>query len=789
MPDTNDRASGASAAADSLKDYERIYQRSSIGIFRSTPEGRYLAVNPAGARMHGYANEREFLEAVADIDQEIYLQASDRAAMHRMIEQQGAVVGFECQIFRHRTRQPVWVRQNVWPIHDADGVLLFYEGYVEDISDRKQAEEATQRAHDELKRRAEAALRERETLLNSLIENIPMSLSLKDREGRFLLVNPGFERLHAVQAADVLGKTFFDILPHEIAADAASEDRQVLESGEIMRSDYSWPAHLGRQHELIFKFPLRPREDGPITGVGVIALDVTDRELAQDELRKSEERLSQAVQLAKLGHCVWDTQGDRCLYCSDEYARVHGTTPEDYIARASTPKLNFTHPDDQPAYREAIESLARGQGFELEYRVVTPTGETRYVREIAKPVFDESGQVVQEICTIQDITEVKATEVRLAQAQRMEAVGQLTGGIAHDFNNLLAIIGGNAEMLARQAEAESANLQAILRASQRGAELTRRLLAFSRQQPLLPQTIDMAALVGGLSELLRRTLQETIDIATSAPTDLWFASADPGQVENALLNLAINARDAMPEGGKLTVECHNVRLDGTFVAGNPEVSVGDYVVLAVSDTGVGMESEVLAQAFEPFFTTKEVGQGTGLGLSMVYGFAKQSGGHVAIYSEPGQGTTVNLYLPRAAQGSPVEEAEAGEAIPQGQGEVILLLEDDADVRSLTVELLRQLSYQVIDVADAAAAHEALARAPRVDLVLSDVVLPGGTSGPEFVEEACARHPGLRVVFMSGYPAEAAKRNGFLGSDRVLLNKPFQMAKLARTLREVLSQEP
>jgi len=389
------------------------------------------------------------------------------------------------------------------------------------------------------------------------------------------------------------------------------------------------------------------------------------------------------------------------------------------------------------------------------------------------------------IYAIEDITERAWAEEQLRQAQKMQAVGQLTGGVAHDFNNLLAIVLGNAELLSGKVGEDDPKLQAVMRAATRGAELTQRLLAFSRIQTLQPQVIDVDALVGSMTSLLSRTLGETIEIETRLAPRLWNATADPGQVENALLNLAINARDAMAGGGKLTIECANAVLDEAYVAVNPEARTGDYVVLAVSDTGSGMSAEVQAHAFEPFFTTKEVGQGSGLGLSMVYGFAKQSGGQVTIYSEEGQGTAVKLYLPRAQGAAKAEDVPPSEEVPQGRGERILVIEDDPDVRDLAVNVLGGLGYRVIEVADAASAHKVLADGQAVDLVLSDVVLPGGTSGPEFAAEARAAHPGLKIIFMSGYPAEAAKRNGFVGSDSVLLNKPFRKLELARALRDAL----
>ena len=319
---------------------------------------------------------------------------------------------------------------------------------------------------------------------------------------------------------------------------------------------------------------------------------------------------------------------------------------------------------------------------------------------------------------------------------------------------------------------------------ERGAELTQRLLAFSRLQPLRPQVIHLGALVAGMSELLTRALGETIEIEFQADTDLCNALADPGQVENALLNLAINARDAMPEGGKLTIECSNARLDETHVAENPETDVGDYVVLAVSDEGTGMTPRVLGHAFEPFFTTKDVGKGSGLGLSMVYGFAKQSGGHATIDSEEGQGTTVKLYLPRAEQAFlPPAKVLDGQA-PSGRGELVLVVEDDRDVRVLAVRMLEGLGYRVIAAAEAESARAVLGQ-EQVDLVLCDVVLQGGVSGPEFAEAAQRHDPDIKVIFMSGYAAEATESNSILGLGRVLLNKPFRRGELAKVLREAL----
>ena len=409
---------------------------------------------------------------------------------------------------------------------------------------------------------------------------------------------------------------------------------------------------------------------------------------------------------------------------------------------------------------------------------------------VAKLDLEESNKSIEKLMAetrTEASEEKRRSEKRLAEAQKMEAIGQLTGGIAHDFNNLLAVIQGNAELLEELKSGEDAKpmTSAIVHASQRAAELTQRLLAYSRKQPLRPEVIDTRKLVSDMSDVLQRMLGETIVVSVGSRNGAWSALADPGQVEAALLNLGINARDAMPHGGKLIIECANVTLDEDSNIDGSEITAGDYVVLSVSDHGVGMSEEVRKRAFEPFFTTKGVGKGSGLGLSMIYGFAQQSGGQATIYSEEGKGTTVKLYLPRAYSETESTVKPKDEAVPRGNGETILVIEDDPAVRNLAEMMLRNLGYNVICAEDANEARQIVIGRNEIGLVLSDVILPGGASGPEFAEELRAGYPKIKVIFMSGYPAEAAKKNGFLGSDSVLLNKPFRVAQLARAMKEAL----
>ena len=414
---------------------------------------------------------------------------------------------------------------------------------------------------------------------------------------------------------------------------------------------------------------------------------------------------------------------------------------------------------------------------------------------------EELGRRAEQLAMANQALEVQIeqrekVEEALRQSQKMEAIGQLTGGVAHDFNNLLQVILGNLERLGRRrpggspaAAAEHRLIEAASRAAGRAATLTQRLLAFSRRQPLTPKSLDLNRLMAGLLDLLGRTLGEAIRVETVLAGGLWRVFADENQLENALLNLAVNARDAMPQGGHLTLETQNARLDEAYARTHQEVRAGDYVMVSVSDTGVGMTKEVLARAFDPFFTTKDIGQGTGLGLSQVYGFVRQSGGHVRIDSAPGLGASIKLYLPRFFELDALDipaPAPAPQPVPLGNPhEAILVVEDEDDVRNFTRDTLRELGYDVREAANGPAALDALERNPRLRLLFTDIGLPGGLNGRQLADEVRRRWPGIRVLLTTGYTRDAMVRQGRLDPGVELLIKPFTEADLARKIREVL----
>jgi PAS domain S-box-containing protein len=480
---------------------------------------------------------------------------------------------------------------------------------------------------------------------------------------------------------------------------------------------------------------------------------------------------------------VVDRRG-KLLRVSPSSAAIVGYRPEEMIGRIGA---EFVFPDDLDNTRKEMRSARRGREMR--------SFDCRYVHKSGRPVpiswtgvWADAEQ--QHFFIGRDMTRRLRLEAELRQAQKMEAIGQLTGGVAHDFNNSLTIIMGTTEVLA----AEFGNnptvaeiVKTIDDAAERCALLTQQMLAFARKQPLQPQRLGLNAIVARLANVLTRMLGEDITVKISLAHDLWSALADPSQVENAILNLAVNARDAMPEGGELLLETANVHLDAQYTEQNPDVTPGDYAAVIVTDTGSGMPAEVIERAYEPFFTTKEAGSGTGLGLSMVYGFMKQSRGHVKIYSELGHGTSVKLYLPRAEaeRVASAENAISGEAAQVLGRETIVVVEDAAAVRRVAVNTLRGLGYHVLQAENGNAALAIVEGPEHIDLLFTDVIMPGGMSGVDLVREARKRRPDLRVLFTSGYSNDFVRRKSDPIVDAPLLGKPYRSQRLARTVREIL----
>jgi signal transduction histidine kinase len=521
------------------------------------------------------------------------------------------------------------------------------------------------------------------------------------------------------------------------------------------------------------------------------ARDVTDIRAREQALRDSQDFTRLALgAVGGVGVWVYEIAQDLYFYdpaIADLYAvdPAKGTT-----GLSRTLFLANILPEDLPPVTTALADAADREGeIELEYRVRQPDGSIRWVLSRGYTQA-EDGKVTRRTGIGVDITEKRRLEEQLRQSQKMEAVGQLTGGIAHDFNNMLAVVMGSLELLDRRMGDGDARakhyVQAAADASRRAANLTQRLLVFSRQQPLKPEVVEPNRLVAGMSDLLRHSIGAMVRLETVLAAGTWRTEVDPNQLENVILNLGVNARDAMPDGGRLTVETQNVHLDARYVAAEMGVPPGQYVMIAVSDTGGGMTPDVLAKAFDPFFTTKEPGKGTGLGLSQVYGFVKSSGGHIKIYSEPGEGTTVKIYLPRAE--APEVEIDLDQAgrflVPGDTHETILVVDDEDAVRHFAVEALSELGYRVLEASTARAALDLLAARPEIVLLLSDVVMPD-VNGRKLADQARGLRPDLKVLYMTGYTRNAVVHNGVLDKGVHMIGKPFTLDELAAKVRGLL----
>ena len=1022
---------------------EKLWDRSIVGIVRAEPNGRYLAANPAAVRLYGFESERNMLDAVQDPTNDIYVRPEERRRLVDMIREKGKAIGVETEIYQHGSRKTIWISQNVWPAHGDDGQLLFLEGYMEDITQRKKAELALEALNATLEYKVEertAALAdserkyraildnmqdtyyrtdaegrivmaspsasqllgyspeelagqklsdfyinsgERDTFLAELqssggelsgyearlerrdgtivwvstsarllhdetgvvvgvegitrditdhknaahalemqegqlrlvIDNLPVLITYVDTDERFLLVNqtcadwynrkqdeivgqyvadihgdryslfkpridavlsgesvifedrllypdgvwrdirllhvPHFDSAGVVQGYFSLAE---DITEHKQAEDALRENEQRFRDLAMANSDWFWEMdaerrhtimsqavsanvgndpdwYVGRSHDEIVaayydpadwrpfdeafaaRRPYRdlvvPRTDqngkrtwirssgvpifdqaGEFKGFRGCTADVTDAILAEQALTASEASLSGILAIAP-NAIITVGEGGEVRMFNRAAQKIFGYEENDIIGKSIDvlipPKFRADHP----------KSMARFKASQEQSRQMSDRGDVVGLRKDGSEFPAEASiskvQLGDELLItviLQDITQRKNKDEQLRRAQKMEAVGQLTGGVAHDFNNLLAAIIGNLDLIEDGGnfveESDRVSIATALRAALRGAELTDRLMAFSRQQPLDAKTIRINEMLPQFRRLAEPAIGEDIAIKIKPAVDLWPTMVDAGQLENALLNLAVNARDAMPKGGELTIETANRFLEDDDAERYEDLVPGAYVMIAVSDNGTGMPAEVQEHVFEPFFTTKDVGEGSGLGLSMVFGFTKQSGGQVSIVSEEGEGTTVSIYLPRAAPTTNVEIAteEGAQDRPTGN-ETILVVEDDNDVRDYLIAVLGRLGYTVYQAEDGPSALEVMAVSVPIDLLLTDMILPRGMSGHDVAGAFRERYPEAGVLYSSGYTRDVLDRRGQLNEGVAMMKKPYQTSALALRVREVL----
>jgi two-component system, cell cycle sensor histidine kinase and response regulator CckA len=677
-----------------------------------------------------------------------------------------------------------WLRTSKIPLRAADGRVIGLLCTYEDITEHKRAEEA---------------LRQSESFLAGVVDNVPDMVFVKDaRDLRFVLVNRAEEALLGRSREELIhGPDQGPSTPAEVEFFEAA-DRQVLETGQIMDipeerlTTIHGPRILHTRKIPIFDEGGRPRH---LLG---ISEDITDRKAADDALLKSEERYRHIIEtitdylfsvVVSDGRAVSTSHGPGCV-------AVTGYTSQE-MADDSNLWLSMVVPEDRDQVVDQSCRLMAGESVgAIEHRIQRKDGALRWVRNTLVPRFDSSGRLVAYDGLVQDVTVRRALEEQLLQAQKMDGIGRLAGGIAHDFNNLLTAILGYVEMARLDLPADlpadhalKSDLDEIGTAGDRAAGLTRQLLAFASKQIVAPVRLDLSALVADILKMLRPLLGENIVIETVLESGIGTIEADPGMIQQLLVNLSVNARDAMPDGGRLIIETAAEDVTEAYAAAHPGAGAGSYVCLSVTDTGCGMSEEVRAHLFEPFFTTKERGKGTGLGLATCHGIVRQLGGHIRVFSEEGSGTTFRIFLPRTDGPASVLPARAAVSPAPTGTETVLVVEDEAIVRRLAVLGLRAQGYTVIEASSGAEALEIVGRvAHQLDLVVSDVVMPG-ISGPELVKRLAVVAPGVRCLLVSGHAEAAVLPDGLTGIGASFLPKPFTPERLARKVREVLDSPP
>jgi PAS domain S-box-containing protein len=635
------------------------------------------------------------------------------------------------------------------------------------------------------RKRAEAAMRESEERFRALVQNTSDVITMMDADGVLTYASPALRSMFGAKPKWVVGTSAFDYIhpdDRDRIEKAFAEGIKRAGRGKTVRYrmqhvDGSW-----RHVESIGNNLL---DDPAVHAVVLTTRDITDRNETEEALRRSEERFRALVQHTSDMIVVLDAEG-LVTYASPSAGAILGWGDGEYLGRST---FGLVHPEDRQRVQEVFaQAITRpGSTPPVHARMRHRNGQYRLLESVGTNLLDDSA-VRGFVINSRDITERKLLESELLQSQKMEAVGRLAGGIAHDFNNLLTAIAGYTALLLEEIpedDAHRADLAEIEQATTRGAALVDQLLSFSRRKMLMPSTLDLNEVVESTRGLLSRVIGADVELATRLAPNLDGVRADRTQIEQVLLNLAVNARDAMPSGGRLEIETANVRLDARDVGAVLEAQAGQHVMLTVRDTGIGMDRDTLAQVFEPFFTTKEVGQGTGLGLSTAYGIVTQAGGRIAVDSRPGAGTTFRVYLPTDTEAADAGAPPESGAAPRAGRETILVVEDEAAVRSLARDVLTRLGYEVLTASDGREALNVAKRYRRhIDLLVSDVVLPQ-LRGVEVADRLRARRPGLRVLYISGYTETAIVHDGLLDPGVNFLAKPFRPADLGNRVREVL----
>jgi two-component system cell cycle sensor histidine kinase/response regulator CckA len=639
-------------------------------------------------------------------------------------------------------------------------------------------------------KRAEERIRE----LGAIVESSDDAILGKTLDGIITSWNKGAEKIYGYVENEVIGQPISILVP----TDRQDEAPQIL--GRLARGEavdhYETVRRRKDGQEIQISLTISPIRNlaGRITGASSIARDVTERKRVERELLESEERFRELTENIHEVFWVSDLEKTQMIYVSPAYERIWGRSCESLYA---SPKswTEAIHPEDKGRVVAVMANNSLQVSHDITYRIVRPDGSIRWIRDRAFPVHDAAGRVIRKAGIAEDVTERRQLEMQLRQAQKMEAVGQLAGGVAHDFNNLLGVILNYATFVREElTDADAArwgpvreDVEQIEQAARRATDLTHQLLAFARREVIHPEVISLGDSVRDTQQLLRRSLGEHIELSTSLEDELWPVLADPGQMEQILVNLAVNARDAMPGGGRLLIETANVDVDESYASTRPGLEPGRYVQLRVSDNGEGMDTQTLERAFEPFYTTKPKGEGTGLGLATIYGIITQAGGYVRLYSERGFGTACTVMLPATEAQAPIARPP-DERDLSGRGEFVLVVEDEDGIREVARRVLDRGGYRVLTAASGQEAIELVhAHDGPIDLLITDVIMPG-MMGHEVAAEIAALRPSTRIMYMSGYAQPLVGPSQGLPEDTILIEKPFTERSLMLKVREALGAQ-
>ncbi|MBT4488411.1 MAG: PAS domain S-box protein [Rhodospirillaceae bacterium] len=637
-------------------------------------------------------------------------------------------------------------------------------------------------------RLAAATIRDSDERYKNITDNLPVLIAYIDRDRRYRSVNKLFETWYQLPVSEIVGQRMEDIMLPDSYAKMEPSINRVLAGEAVMQEDASLTPDGIYRYRRVNYIPHRG-EDGSVMGFFALVEDISDLRRTMQELELQRERLAEAQRIGNIGNWERNFETEELSWSTQAY-RIFGLTDANSVPPSREQFLSLVHEADRSFVQAALVAAVEiDVPYRLDHRIVRPDGTIRILHEEAVVIRDAAGQPLRMAGTCQDITEQKQIEEQLRRAQRLEAVGQLTGGVAHDFNNILAAIIGNLDLIEDRADMAASDRDSIaiaLGAANRGAELTHRLLAFSRQQPLNAVITDINEVVRNFQKFAKPVIGEDITVELTLAADIWPVVVDIGQLENALLNLIINARDATPDGGRLTIETANRFLDGGETEIFEDLSPGDYAMVAVTDNGIGMSADILKQAVEPFFTTKDVGKGSGLGLSMVFGFARQSDGQVSIDSEEKNGTTVRIFLPKAEVVMETTAAtETAEELDLNGSETILVVEDNRDVLDYLVKSIERHGYAVLQAEDGPTAVALMANCNGIDLLLTDVVLPHGMSGRDVASAFKERYPAAGILYSSGYTQDVLNSRGQLEDGVALISKPYRSRDLIRRVRELL----